>query len=355
MSIINIKEKLKMPEYDFLRENKNLGKNIILLGYGGSYAYGTNNENSDIDIRGIATNSKRNILTGKDFEQVVDVATDTTVYSFDKIIKLLCSCNPNVCEILGLKPEHYIFLNDVGRELINNRQLFLSKRAIHSFGGYANDQFRRMENKSARLVSQSQQEQHILKSIEHTSVDFKERYFEMPEDSIKLYIDKSQREDYDTEIFCDINLKHYPLRDQKGMMNDMGTIIRQYAKIGKRNSRATDKGKLSKHMCHLIRLYLMVFDILEKGEIVTYREKEHDFLMDIRNGKYLDDNKQPTKEFYEIVDEYENHLDKLKDTTDLPDKPDMNKVMDFVESVNEKVVLEGKVKINRIHLSKMRL
>ena len=89
---------------------------------------------------------------------------------------------------------------------------------------------------------------------------------------------------------------------------------------------------------HLVRLYLMAFDILEKGEINTYREKDHDFLMDIRNGKYLDDNQQPTKEFYEIVDELEAKLDKLKDTTDLPDTPDMNKVMDLVEEVNGDVV-----------------
>ena len=338
MSIINIEEKLQMPEYDFLRTNVNLGKNIFLLGYGGSHAYGTNNENSDIDIRGIATNSKRNILTGRDFEQVVDVDTDTTIYSFNKIIKLLCDCNPNVCEILGLKPEHYFYLSPVGELLLENKYLFLSKRAIHSFGGYANAQLRCLENKSARLVSQSQMEQHILKSIEHASVDFKNRYFDMPDDSIKLYIDKSPREDYDTEIFCDINIKHYPLRDQKGMLNDMGTIIKQYAKIGKRNSKAIEHNKLGKHMMHLIRLYLMAFDILEKGEIITYREKEHDFLMDIRNGKYLDDNRQPIPEFYEIVDEYENKLDKLKDTTDLPDTPDMDKVMDLVENVNFDVV-----------------
>lgn len=127
MSIKNIQEKLKMPEYDFLRDDKNLGKNIILLGYGSSHAYGTNNENSDIDIRGVATNSKRNILTGKDFEQVVDVDTDTTVYSFDKIIQLLCSCNPNTIEILGLKPEHYFYLSPVGELLVENRHLFLSK------------------------------------------------------------------------------------------------------------------------------------------------------------------------------------------------------------------------------------
>ena len=251
---------------------------------------------------------------------------------------MLCSCNPNTIEILGLKPEHYIYLSPVGELLLENRHLFLSKRAIHSFGGYANAQLRRLENFSARNSNQSQLEKHILKSIEHASIDFKNRYFEMPEDSIKLYIDKSPRDDYETEIFCDVTLKHYPLRDHKGMLNDMGTIIRQYKKMGKRNSKAYEHNKIGKHMMHLVRLYLMAFDILEKGEINTYREKDHDFLMDIRNGKYLDDNQQPTKEFYEIVDELEAKLDKLKDTTDLPDTPDMNKVMDLVEEVNGDVV-----------------
>ena len=58
MTINQIKEKLKSKDYDFLRTDKNLGNNIILLTIGGSYAYGTNNENSDIDIRGCALNTK---------------------------------------------------------------------------------------------------------------------------------------------------------------------------------------------------------------------------------------------------------------------------------------------------------
>lgn len=64
LSIKDIKELIKTKDYDFLREDKNLNSNIILLGLGGSYAYGTNTEDSDIDIRGIAVNSKRNILIG---------------------------------------------------------------------------------------------------------------------------------------------------------------------------------------------------------------------------------------------------------------------------------------------------
>lgn len=329
---------LNAPEYDFLRTNPNLGENIILLGFGGSHAYGTNNENSDVDIRGIALNSKRNILTEQDFEQVVDTETDTVIYSFDKMIKLLCSSNPNVIEILGLREDQYLYISPIGRMLLDNKHLFLSKKAIHSFGGYANAQLRRLENKSSRLVSQSQQEQHILKSIEHASVDFKTRYFEHPEDAIKLYIDKSNQENYETEIFCDVNLKHYPLRDYRGMLSDMRTIINEYAKVGRRNEKAINHGKLGKHMMHLVRLYLMVFDILEKEEIITYREDDHDFLMDIRNGKYLDENEQVIPEFYEIVDSFEKKLDKLKNTTKLPDNVDMEKVYDLVEKVNELVI-----------------
>ena len=47
-------------QYDFLRTNPRLGNRIILMGLGGSYAYGTNNENSDIDLRNL-NNTKTTI------------------------------------------------------------------------------------------------------------------------------------------------------------------------------------------------------------------------------------------------------------------------------------------------------
>ena len=340
MTIEDIKQKVQSKEYDFLRE-KPLGDNVILLGLGGSYAYGTSNENSDIDIRGVATHSPEDILTGKGFEQVVNEATDTTIYSLEKIVSLLSNCNPNTIEILGLEPWQYLYVSDIGQALIDNRDMFLSKRAVNSFGGYASSQMRRLDNKAVRLVNQEQRENHILASIENARYSYPEKYFNYPEDSIKLYIDKAVHEDYDTEIFMDINLTHYPLRDYKAMWSEMHNIVKDYSKIGKRNLHAIEHDKLGKHMMHLVRLYLMCFDILENGEIITYRKKDHDFLMDIRNGKYLDQNRQPIKEFYDMVDELDSKLQYLKEHTELPDKPDYKRINKFLEEANWSVIKNG--------------
>lgn len=342
MKVQNIKKKLKNQEYDFLRTNEHLGSNIILLGLGGSHAYGTNVESSDLDIRGCALNSKREILVpGCNFDQVTEEKTDTTIYSFNKLISLLTGCNPNTIEILGLKPEHYLYIHPIGQQLIDNSEMFLSKKAVYSFGGYATSQLRRLDNKAARNLGQTERTDHVLNSIKNAFYTFPEKYFSFPEGAINLYVDKSEQENYDSEVFMDINLKHYPLNDYTGMWAEMKAIVKDYSKIGKRNKHAIEHDKLGKHMCHLVRLYYMCFDILEKGKIITYRENEHDILMDLRNGKYLGSKYQPIPEFFELVDELEKRLKYDAENTSLPDKPDYKAIEEFNVSINEKIVLGG--------------
>lgn len=60
--------------------------------------------------------------------------------------------------------------------------------------------------------------------------------------------------------------------------------------------------------------------------------------MDIRKGKYLDENRQPIPEFFDIVNELEYKLSIAKNTTDLPDNPDYHKINKFIMSVNERIV-----------------
>lgn len=329
---------LETPEYEFLKTNPRLGKNIIFLTLGGSHSYGTNIEGSDVDIRGCAHNSKSDLLGMSNFEQVLNEATDTTVYSFNKLIGLILNCNPNTIEMLGCKPEHYIVMTDIGRELLANKKLFLSKRASYSFGGYASAQLRRLENALARdSYPQADKERHIMNSVQFAMQTFKERYQEFEDGNIELYIGKSTKDDIDSEIFMNVKLSNYPLRDYKALWSEMNSVVKEYGKLNGRN-RKKDDLHLNKHAMHLIRLYLMCIDILEKEEIITYREKDNGLLMAIRGGVYQKEDHTFRSEFFDMVNEFEKRLEYARNNTALPDKPNYQAVEEFVISVNERMV-----------------
>ena len=93
-------------------------------------------------------------------------------------------------------------------------------------------------------------------------------------------------------------------------------------------------------MMHLVRLYLMCFDILEKEEIITYRP-ERDFLLEIRNGKFLDENDKPLPEFFEYVNNLETRLEYAKRNTSLPQYPNYEKIAELQACVNREVIAES--------------
>lgn len=319
---------LNAKEYDFLRTNPHLGDNIILLGLGGSHAYGTDIETSDWDWRGIATRTRADILTGRDFEQVSDSNTDTVIYSFDKIVKLLTNANPNTIEILGLAPSQMAYVSPAGQKLIDNAHLFLSKKARYSFGGYALAQLNRLVNKSGRLAdeiaaNESRSIQKALSGLVANGTIEKGSVLAYEEDGSPVISIHST----------------FPIEKFVKVYQAVDNVHTDY-RSSSRNNKAIGHGKLAKHAMHLVRLYFMAIDILEKGEINTYREKEHDFLMDIRNGKYLDGN-TPTPEFMDIVNDLENKLEVAAEHSPLPDAPDMNAINRLVEEINMDVFNRG--------------
>jgi hypothetical protein len=338
MRKMDFKEILQNKEYDFIQTNEYLGKHVILLGLAGSYSYGTNIDTSDIDIRGITLNRKSDLIGLTQFEQYVDEDTDTVIYAFNKIVTLLLSCNPNTIELLGLNSEHYLYLNDIGQMLLDNRSLFLSRRAVKSFGGYADAQLRRLQNALARdTFPQSEKEQHIFNSVKNAMHDFNNKYKHFENGSLEIFIDKAENPELETELFVNVNMTHYPLRDYTNMWNTMANVVRDYEKIGKRNKKKDDL-HLNKHAMHLIRLFMMALDILEKGEINTYREKEHNLLMDIRAGKYQKEDGTFHESFYDMLSDFEKKLDYAAANTDLPEEPDMSKVQELVMTINERVI-----------------
>lgn len=331
---------LSSKDYSFLDENEHLGNNICLLALGGSYSYGTNVEGSDIDIRGVATNSCSDILGLTNFEQVVDEKTDTTIYAFNKIISLLMNCNPNVLEMLGCLPEHYLYLNDIGKQLIDNRKLFISQKAIHSFGGYAIQQLRKLENALARdRLPQSKKEEHMLQTIQEAMTTFVDRYTDL-NGGIVPFIGKSNKVDLDTEILVNVDLKGYPLRDFNACINDMKTIVRDYDKLNGRNHKKDDY-HLNKHAMHLLRLYYTCIDLFEKEDIITYRKNEHDLLMNVRNGCFMNEDGSYKSEFFDILNELKKKLDYAKNNTSLQKEPNYKKIEEFVVETNKKIILNS--------------
>jgi hypothetical protein len=82
----------------------------------------------------------------------------------------------------------------------------------------------------------------------------------------------------------------------------------------------------------------MCLDILEKEEIITYRDADHNLLMSIRNGEFQKDDKTFRPEFFDMVDEYENRLKYAKENSNLPEKPNYKMIEDLVIRVNERVI-----------------
>lgn len=332
--MINFRDLMTTKEYDFLRTNPRLGNRIILMGLGGSYAYGTNHANSDIDFRGITLNMPSDLLGLTQFEQYEDANTDTVFYSFNKIVNLLLECNPNTCEILGLDEDQYLIMTPLGKELIDKKQLFLSKRAIKSFGGYASAQLRRLQNALARdSMPQTERERHILNSVKNALDDFNSKYNMFDKGNIHLYIDKAENPEMETEIFVDASYRHLPLRNYEKMWETMHNVVKDYNKIGKRNNKKDDN-HLNKHAMHLIRLFMMAIDILEKSEICTHRVDDLELLLKIRNGGFQKEDHTFEPEFYDILTDCENRLEKAAKETKLPDHPNMERVESFVEYVN---------------------
>ncbi len=320
---------LESEDYSFLKNDPLLKDRILFLTIAGSYAYGTNMETSDLDIRGVVLERETDSLGLTDFEQYIDTKTDTVIYSLKKFLKLVRECNPNIIEMLYSKPEHYLYVSEAGKILLENRDLFLTKRAAYSFGGFANQQLNRLENALARdTLTERDKLEHVNRSVENAAKAF-ETKFKLPDNAVRTYVGKWQ-EGSDEEILVDFNLKHYPLNRLRSMIEEMTNVSRSYNEtIGAKNKKKDDL-HLNKHMMHLIRLYFMCNEILEYKTVHTFRANEKDLLLDIREGKYRTTDGYVTDEFYTLLDNLKTKCEELKKTTTLPDVVDKDKFNELV-------------------------
>ena len=119
--------------------------NIILEGVTGSKAYGLETKNSDTDIKGVYLLPTDKVLSlgfNRDKTTKDHVDPDWVYHEVEKFMWLAIKGNPTITELLWL--EDYTVLNDIGKLLVDNRELFLSNVIYKSYGGYALSQARKL-------------------------------------------------------------------------------------------------------------------------------------------------------------------------------------------------------------------
>ena len=318
----NILKVLKNPSYNFLNTNPDL-KHIAFLTLSGSHAYGTNNQNSDIDLRGCLLEDRKYLLGFDQFEQFEDKETDTVIFGLRKFVKLCANGNPNTLELLGTPDCCLVMMNEAGRVLRGHADLFLSKRVISSFGNYANAQLRRLENALCHDVyDEDKKREHLTVTLASQIEHFNQMY--TPLKGMKIYHDEKG-------IYFDVNVEKYPLTDFVKIYSEMSQVMRTYDQLANRNKKKSI-AQMNKHMMHLVRLLMTGEDILKGNGIVTRRDVEQELLMDLRNGQYAFD------DFFKLVKTYQESFARAANMTKLPEKPPLEKLETLMMSLYEKML-----------------
>lgn len=110
----------------------------------GSRVYGTFNEQSDYDYRGVIIPPEKYFLSFlAHFEQFESKQEDMVVYDIRKFLKLAASNNPNIIELLYIPEKFWVTSSPYWKEITSIKDLFLSKRCYETFKGYARSQLKK--------------------------------------------------------------------------------------------------------------------------------------------------------------------------------------------------------------------
>ena len=125
---------------------------VLFRGIVGSRAYGTQNANSDTDVRGIfAVPSVEYARLAQPPKQVSDEHNDKTYYSLVRFCELMAEANPTTMEMLFLPDDCILKTSPAYSLLVANRRLFVTQKAVDSHLGYALSQIRKARGANKRV------------------------------------------------------------------------------------------------------------------------------------------------------------------------------------------------------------
>lgn len=328
-----------------------LRERTILLSLAGSHSYGTNLPTSDVDVKGVAI-PPREYFHGfhQHFEQAESHDPDLVIYDVRKFFNLAADCNPNIVEQLYTAESDRLLCTPAGEKLVAARSLFLSRKAKHTFSGYAAAQLKRIRTHHRWLLNppaapptraefglpessiisadnRMSAEAQVQKQIEAWDVDL-EPLSKSARIEIEGHIARSLAE---MKISADEKwcAAGRVLGFSENFIEAMGkerayrTKQREWSQYqewkAKRNvARAELEAKWgydTKHGMHLVRLMRMCREILTAGQVIVKRPDAEELLA-IRNGAW------PYDQLVEWAESEDIALEEVAKTSPLPRSPD---------------------------------
>lgn len=280
---------------------------LINYGLGGSRAYGIHTELSDYDYGGIYIRDPKSHFCNpylgypKNFKFKDDnIDREGIIYEYTNAINLIYGCNPNMLELLWRDEEDNIYSDVINQILISFRHKLISKKAKHTFSGYAHSQFKRIKGHNKWINNPQPKEQPVLE-------DFPIH--------ILLAGEKTQN-GFDRAKYKESKAKWKQYWEWKNNRNEARALLEE------------KNGYDTKHASHLIRLMTMGIEILETG-IVQVKRHDANHLLEIRDGKYT------YEELSEMFLELDNILNLLYDSSSLQSKINPQDVVDMNKLVWE--------------------
>jgi uncharacterized protein len=120
----------------------------------GSRAYGIHSPDSDADRSGVMIPGIEYFFGFEKFEQFAGFEEkDRVVYDIRKAINLIADNNPNMMDLLFVPERCYVKITPYWQKVIENRDLFVSKKTRYTFSGYAISQLKRIRTHRKFLLN----------------------------------------------------------------------------------------------------------------------------------------------------------------------------------------------------------
>ena len=127
----------------------------IYLVLGGSHAYGLDRPDSDKDYRGVFMPGERHFFGLADQDGPYEKKQpDIVMQSLAKFVKLALGANPNILEQLFIPKQEQLGCWEGMVHILDDRHLFLSRRAHKSYMGYAYSQLSKLKSGGTRNLGE---------------------------------------------------------------------------------------------------------------------------------------------------------------------------------------------------------